>query len=141
MNKTILLATFSYVVLTMAIAYPWHMLWFHDVYIAMGAVTRAQPIVPFGLLAMFVQGLVIAYLYPFYYHFKGSKPLTSGIKFSLIIGLMVYTVMVFAVAAKFQIEPIAKYILYGTAFQLIQYIVTGAALGLIYGDSPRMKRP
>ncbi|MGH1541225.1 MAG: hypothetical protein ACRBHB_12435 [Arenicella sp.] len=137
MNKHIFLAMVSYVVLTMIVAYPWHMIWFHDVYVAMGAVTRPEPIVPFGMSAMVLQGWVIAYLYPFYYYFKGGTPIASGVKFSLLMGLMVYTVMVLANVAKFQIEPIGQYLAYGSIFQLIQYVVTGAALGLIYGRLAR----
>ena len=129
--KKIALATLSYVVLSMAIAYPWHLIWFHDLYVKMGAVTRAEPIIPLGMLAMFIQGVVIAYLYPFYY--REGHPVAQGIKFSLIIGLMVYTVMGFATAAKMNINPVSTFLAYHTAFQLIQFVVTGAALGMIYG--------
>ena len=132
--KKMVFATCSYFVLTMVVAYTWHMLLFHDVYLEIGAFTRKEPIMPFGMLAVIVQGIVIAYLYPFY--FSGGKPVLEGIKFSLIIGLMVYTVMIFATAAKFAIHPVSTFLLYGTVFQLIQFIVTGAALGLIYGSDP-----
>lgn len=128
----LLKATISYFILTMMVAYTWHMVLFHELYVEMGAFTRVEPIMPFGMLAVTVQGLVIAYLYPFWY--QGGKPVTSGIKFSLLMGLMVYTVMVFATAAKFKIEPVSTFVLYGTIFQLIQFVVTGAALGLIYGE-------
>lgn len=128
--KKIIFATLSYVVLSMIIAYPWHMLWFHELYIQLGAVTRPQPIIPLGMLAMVIQGLVIAYLYPFYY--RGGHPVLQGIKFSLIIGLLVYTVMGFATAAKMNINPVSTFLLYHTVFQLMQFIVTGTALGLIY---------
>lgn len=129
--KKILLATCSYVVLSMLIAYPWHMILFHDIYLEIGAFTRPQPIVPFGMLAMIIQGAVIAYLYSFYY--RGGRPVIEGIKFSLIAGLLVYTVMVFATVAKFDINPISTFIVYGTIFQFIQFLITGAALGLIFG--------
>ena len=55
-----------------------------------------------------------------------------GIQFSLIMGLVVYSVMVFATAAKFLIEPAMTFVFYGTAFQLLQFVVTGTALGLIH---------
>lgn len=128
----LLKAIASYFILTMIVAYTWHMVLFHDLYVELGAFTRGEPIMPFGMLAVIVQGLVIAYLYPFWY--QGGKPVASGIKFSLMMGLMVYTVMVFATAAKFKIEPVSTFVLYGTIFQLIQFVVTGAALGLIYGE-------
>ncbi len=62
-----MLATLSFVVLTMLWAYPWHVVWFHDVYAELGAVTRPTPIIPLGLMSVLIQGMVIAYFYPFYY--------------------------------------------------------------------------
>jgi hypothetical protein len=129
-TKKIVMATVSYVVLTMAVAYPWHMIWFHDLYVNLGAYTRAEPIIPLGMLSMLVQGIVIAYLYPFFYH--GGNPIFQGVIFSLIMGLVVYSVMGFAMAAKIDINPISTYLYYNAIFQFIQYLVTGIALGIIY---------
>lgn len=131
--KKVTVATISYFVLTMAIAYPWHLVWFHDLYVNMGAFTRAEPVIPLGMLAITIQGIVIAYLYPFWY--RGGMPVLGGIKFSLIIGLMVYSVMGFAMAAKIDINPISTFLIYNTIFQFIQFALTGAALGIIYGKN------
>lgn len=130
--KQFLLAVLSYFVITMLWAYPWHILWFHEQYLAMGAMTRTHPIMPLGIVAVIIQGCVIAYLYPLYY--RGGQPVLQGIKFSLIIGLMVYTVMGFATAAKFEIEPVSTFLAYHTVFQTMQFILTGAVLGFIYGQ-------
>ena len=40
------LAVISFIILSFAIAYPWHLIWFHDLYVSWGAVTRKEPIVP-----------------------------------------------------------------------------------------------
>ena len=48
------------------------------------------------------------------------------------MGLTVYTVMVFATAAKFEIEPVSDFILYGTAFQFLQFLLVGVVLGWIH---------
>ena len=129
--KKLSFATLSYFVLTMALAYPWHMVFFHDLYVEMGAFQREAPIMPLGIAAIIIQGVVIAYLYPL--HLQGqNSSIKRGITFSLIIGLMVYTVMVFATAAKFNIEPVSIFLIYGTVFSFLQFTVTGAALGLIY---------
>ncbi len=130
-SKKLFLATISYIVLTMAVAYPWHMIWFHDLYGEMGAYTRPEPNIPLGMFSMVVQGVVIAYLYPFYY--QSGNPVLQGIKFSLILGTVVYSVMGFAMAAKIDINPISTYLVYSAFFQLFQFILTGTALGLIYG--------
>lgn len=130
--KKLAFATLSFFVLSMALAFPWHMIWFHDIYAEIGAFQREEPIMALGIAAMTIQGVVIAYLYPFYY--KGGHPIIQGIKFSLLMGLMVYSVMVFATAAKFNIEPVSIFLIYGTAFSFLQFTVTGAALGMIYGQ-------
>jgi len=129
--KKLLIFTAAYFVITMSWAYPWHLVWFHDLYVGWGAVTREQPIVPFGMAAILIQALVIGYLYPFYYKNKGN-PILQGIKFNLIIGLMTYTAMGFATAAKFQIEPVQDFLIFHTLFQAIQFTLTGAALGWVY---------
>jgi hypothetical protein len=131
MPKKRILATASYVVLSFAIAYPWHLVWFHDLYVGMGAVTRAEPIVVLGVLTMVIQGAVIAYFYPFWY--QGGNPVWAGIRYSLIIGLLIYTVMGFATVAKFKIAPVSTFLAYHTAFQVLQFTISGAALGLIFG--------
>lgn len=121
----------AYFVITMAWAYPWHMVWFHDLYAEMGAFQRAAPIMPLGIAAILIQGIVIGYLYPFYNKGSGNQ-LLCGVKFNLIIGLMTYTAMGFATAAKFQIEPVTQFLVYHTIFQSVQFVLTGIALGFIF---------
>jgi len=118
----------------MATAYPWHMLVFHEQYVAMRAFTRGQPIMPLGMTAVMLQAAIFAYFYPLYYHHKGGgPPLVRGVQFGLLLGTTVWSVMVFATAAKLAIEPISDFVLLGTAFQLIQFVAVGAAIGLVYG--------
>jgi len=131
--KKIGLFIVAYFILTMAWAYPWHVVWFHDLYVAWGAMTREHPIMPLGMAAIIMQGFVIAYLYPFYYQ-RDANPILQGVKFNLIIGVMTYTAMGFATAAKIQIEPVSQFLLYHTVFQIIQFTITGAALGWIYRE-------
>ena len=137
MNKKFLLAVLAYFFVTMATAWPWHMLLFHDKYVAMGAFTRGEPIMPFGMAAVVLQAIVFAWFYPlFYRHVGGGKPLLRGIQFGLFLGITVWTVMVFATAAKFSIEPVLDFVLLGTAFQFLQFLLVGAAIGLVYGNDP-----
>lgn len=133
--KKFIFATISYVALSMALAIPWHMIWFHDLYTEMGAFTRSNPVMPLGMLSMCIQGAVIAYLYPLFY--RGGIPVIQGIKFSLLMGLVVYSVMGFTMAAKIDINPIPVFLAYSAMFQCIQFTVTGTALGLIYGTKPK----
>ena len=131
------MATAGYFVATMIVAVVWHLVLFHDKYVQMGAMTRIDPIMPFGMAAVVIQGLVFAYFYPLFYRHKGGgHPISRGIQFSLLLGLNVWTVMVLATVAKFDIAPIFDFVALGTAFQILQFVVVGAVIGWIYGDQP-----
>lgn len=137
MKSKFILAVVAFFVVTMATAFPWHMVLFHDEYVAMGAFTREKPFMPFGMLAILLQAVVFAWFYPvFYRHVGGGHPVIRGIQFGLFLGLTVWSVMVFATAAKFAIEPIAEFVIYGTIFQFIQFSCVGASIGLVYGSLP-----
>ena len=129
--KRMALFVIAYFVITMAWAYPWHVVWFHDLYAEWGAITRTHPVMPLGIAAILIQGIVIGYLYPFFRKPDGNQ-IMQGIRFNLIIGLMTYTAMGFATAAKIQIEPIGDFLLYHTVFQTVQFTLTGVALGYIF---------
>jgi len=124
-------------VATMIVAYPWHMLLFHEKYVAMGAFTREKPIMVFGMLAIILQGIVFSYFYPIFQNYKGGgHPVVRGIEFSLFMGIIIWTVMVFTTAAKFNIGPVLDFVVLGTVFQFIQFVLVGIVIGLIYGKSP-----
>ena len=135
MHKKFFFAVLAYFFISFFVAMIWHMVLFHDQYVAMGAFTRSQPLIPFGLAALLFQGLVFSYFYPLYYRHKGGgNYLLRGIQFCLFLGLTVYTVMVFATVAKFQIEPIGQFFVLGTAFQILQFTLVGIGIGAIYGN-------
>ena len=111
----------------------WHLVLFKEKYHAMGVFTRAEPIMPLGMTAVILQAFVFSYFYPMYLNYKEqTATVANGIKFSLLMGINVWTVMVFATGAKVLIEPILDFVLLGTAFQIIQYIFVGASLGLVH---------
>lgn len=134
-TKKLGLFVLSYFVITMAWAYPWHMVFFHDLYVEMGAFQRSEPIMILGISAILTQALVIGYLYPFYAKVKGYS-VKNGVIFNLVIGTMTYSAMGFATAAKFNIEPVTTFLAYHTVFQVLQFTFTGMALGVIYKQDP-----
>jgi len=135
-------STASYFVISMGLAYPWHMVWFHETYRAMGAFTRSDPIIPLGMLTILIQGGLLSA------GFAGStsarseanrkSPCRAGLRYSLGFGAVVWSVMVPATAAKFQIEPLSRFLALGTAFQALQFTAAGVAMGWMWG---RMTRP
>jgi len=123
-------AILSYIVLSFAIAYPWHLVWFHDLYLSWGAVTRSEPIITLGILSMLIQATIIAYLFPKFQ--KPGNSIKQAVIFSWLIGALIWSVMGPATVAKFAIEPVYQFLTYHTIFQILQFTITGIALGLIY---------
>lgn len=131
-NKHFILSVLAFFIATMLVAVPWHLILFHDKYLEMGAFTRHEPIMLLGMTAVFLQACVFSYFYPIYLKYINENvSLKNSIKYSLLMGINVWTVMVFATAAKFKIEPVFDFIIYGTAFQTLQFVSVGVALFLV----------
>ena len=92
-------AMFGYSIITLALGMVWHFVWFRDLYHQLGIYNREQPIIPLGILSMLIQGVILAYLFPFFYY-KGGHPVTPGIKYGLLMGVYMYSVSTLANAAK-----------------------------------------
>ena len=131
--KKFVLAVLAYAVLTLAIAAPWHFMIFKDTYDSLGIYNRAEPIMAIGILTLFIQGAIMAFLYTRFY--RGGTPIVQGVKFGLIMGLFLFSVSTLANAAKIEVSAISTWIAIQAAFHLIQFVVTGGAIGLIFGEA------
>ena len=123
------LIALSYIVPTMLIGYVWHLIVFKDLYDSLGIYNRAQPIIPLGFFSMILQGLIMAYLYPFYAGERST--IGKAVAFSLVIGLFLFSVSTLANAAKIHVTSMTKWLLIQTAFHLLQFIVAGLLIGLV----------
>lgn len=125
------LAVLVYLVPSMLLAVPWHLMWFKQEYHDFGIYTRADPIIPLGLTTMLVQGIVMALIYPRWY--RGGTPALEGIKFSLLIGLFLFSVSTVATIAKVEVTDPWRFVLLSGIFHTLQFTVTGAGIGLAFG--------
>ncbi len=135
MNRKFLLATLVYSVVTMIHGFTWHFSFFPELYAQLGIYNREPPIIPLGLSLMIIQGVILAYLYPRYY--RGGSPVIQGIRFGLIMGLFLFSVSTLANAAKIQVSSMGTWLIIQAAFHLIQFVVAGAGIGLVYGKTQR----
>ncbi|MEQ1876710.1 MAG: DUF1761 domain-containing protein [Bdellovibrionia bacterium] len=133
--KKSLLAILFYLVLTMILGMSWHFVFFKELYDSLGIYNRAEPIIPLGLTSMFIQGVILAYLYPRFY--KGGNPATEGLKFGLLMGLFMFSISTLANGAKIQVTSMSLWLGVQTAFHLIQFVIAGLGIGFIFGKSPR----
>lgn len=132
MFKKFIWATVLYSIVTMILGYSWYLIFFKDLYSTLGIYNREPPIIPLGFASMVIQGPLLAHLYPRYY--KGGSPALQGIKFGMVMGLFLYSVSTIANAAKIQVSPISTWFAMNGLFHLIQFVLVGAGIGLVYGD-------
>lgn len=134
MTKKILLAAFGYMIVTFALGASWHFAFFPKAYHEFGIYNRGDPIIPLGVLSMTVQGAVMALIYPRWY--RGEAPLVAGLKFGLLMGLFLFSVSTLANLAKIQVNGIGSFILLQTGFHALQFGLSGAVFGWVYGRLP-----
>jgi len=125
------LAAVAYIVVTFAVAASWHLLFFKDLYDQLAIFTRKEPLIPLGIMSIIMQALVLAYLYPALY--KGGSPAKEGLKFGLLIGVLMASVAVFAEAGKQNVSSLATWLVFESVYYLLQFGVLGVIMGLIYG--------
>ena len=128
--KKMLFATLAYAIVTMLIAAPWHFVLFKDLYHSFGIYSRIDPIVPLGFLSMIIQGVVMACIYPKYY--RGGSHYKEATRFSLLMGLFLFSVSTLANAAKIEVSPMGTWMGIQAAFHFIQFLTCGLALGFVY---------
>ena len=128
--RKMVFATLAYSVVTMLIAVPWHFVLFKDLYHSLGIYNRAEPIVPLGFLSMFIQGAVMAYIYPRYY--RGGSHYKEAIQFSFLLGVFLYSVSTLANAAKIEVSSMGTWLAIQAAFHLLQFVASGFALGFVF---------
>ena len=129
--KKFLLAFASYPLISFPLAIVWHLVVFKDIYDELGYISREEPIIAFGLLAMLVQAVVLAYLYPLFY--RSGNPATEGLRYGMAMGAFLWASHVAAAAAKHEIAPLTTFFAIETLYLAIQFSLVGVAIGMIYG--------
>ncbi len=126
----------AYVGVSFILGFTWHLILFKQIYFELGIYTREHPIFAFGIGSMVLQGLILAYLYPFFN--RATQHIMTGIRYGLLMGAYMWSVTVPAFAAKSQVNSLATFFTLSSLFHLIQFVIAGALIGWIYG--PTVKR-
>lgn len=121
----------AYLIPTFAIAFVWHLVLFESSYHAL-QIYRADPIIPFGLASMTIQGLVFAWVYPRVFAGDRGSVLKNGLRYGLGAGLLSWSFTTLAVAAKSPMTSISGYVLLETAFTVLQFLVVGPLIALAH---------
>ena len=117
----------AYVVPTFVIAIVWHLFAFAETYQSL-QVYRDDKIVPFGLAAMTIQGVI--YAWAFGKLFGHLSALSGALRFGAAAASLAWTYSVLAVAAKHPMTSVAGYITIETAFTAVQFAVASPLIAL-----------
>jgi hypothetical protein len=134
-TKHFILSVLAYLIPTMVLGMLWHFVLFSEVYEGLGIYNRSEPIIPLGLGSMLIQGLVIAYLYPYYA--AGKESFGRAITFSILMGVFLFSVSTLANAAKIEVTSMSTWLWIQFFFHLIQFALAGALIGLVYRSQQR----
>jgi hypothetical protein len=134
-TRKFILSAIAYIVVTFAMAASWHLVFFKDLYDQLAIFTRKEPLIPLGIVSIVAQALVLAYLYPLAY--RGGSPAKEGLKFGLLIGVLMASIAVFAEAGKQNVSSLTTWLVFESSYYLLQFGALGVVIGLIYGRSIR----
>jgi len=100
------------------------------------SIFRNPPIIYLALPQTVVAGIAFATLYPMT-NFKGI-PALRGLKFGLLIGLIMVPFVALDLPARFMIPSIGTWILVQGILGILHYAIAGILIGLIYGRDTKV---
>jgi hypothetical protein len=135
-TKSFVLTALAYLLLTFPCAYVWHLVVFRSFYERIGYFGEKEPIVALGFLSIVVQGLLLAYAYPFFQ--RGGSALIEGMRAAAVFGGLIMSVQVVAAAAKNHAPATAEWFLFEGLYFVIQFTLIGLALAFIHRPRKRV---
>ena len=125
----ILFGTLAYIIVTFPLAVLWHMKIFRTKYMAWQYFGKdVKPML--GLSSMLVQGVVLSYGYSVL-NATHASPL-SGICYSLVMGLFLWSVHVLAAMGKSSKVRHFEFFAMETVYLAIQFLIYGIAISYIF---------
>jgi hypothetical protein len=130
-SRSFWLGIAAYLIPTFPIAYAWHLVWFAPSYDALG-IYRPDPIIPFGLASMLIQGVIFSLAYPRFFPDRGSTVLRPGLIYGAGLAILSWSFTTLAVAAKNIMGSVPTYMVLETGFTVVQFVIVGPLIALAY---------
>ena len=127
-------AVLAYLVPTFALGFVWHLVAFERYYAAL-AIYRSDIIIPFGLLAILIQGVAFAWIYQRAFAPQNGAPLSRGLAYGAFGAVLSWTFTTLAVAAKNVMTSVPDYLIIESAFTAVQWAMVGPLTALAFGRS------
>jgi hypothetical protein len=130
-TRSLWLGVAAYLVPSFPIAYLWHLVWLAPSYDALG-IYRPDPIIPFGLLSMLIQGVIFSWVYPRAFPDRSGSIWRQGLLYGAGLAILSWSFTTLAVAAKNVMGSVPTYLVLETGFTLLQFVVVGPLIALAY---------
>ena len=121
----------AYLIPTFPIAFVWHLVLFEQKYHALG-IYRDDPVIPFGLASMAIQGVIFSWVFPRLFAGDRDSILKDGLLYGLGAGLLSWSFTTLAVAAKHPMASISNYVVLETGFTILQFVIVGPLIALAW---------
>lgn len=132
--KAFLLGAVAYAAIAFPLAYWWHLVAFADVYQQLRFVTLPEPIIPLGLAAIVLQGVILSATFQFYH--PGRASIASGLRFAALVGSLFWSGVVLAHVAKHDVGSPPMFVAMETGYFLLHFGLFGLVLGWINARVP-----
>lgn len=123
MNK-IILGMLAYLVPTFALGFVWHLVIFKRYYDEL-AMYRADVIIPFGLLAMTLQGVLFAWIYARSFDRNQLTGQQRALAYAAFGAVLSWSFTTISVAAKNVMTSVPNYLLIETGYTIVQWALVG----------------
>jgi hypothetical protein len=130
-SRSFWLGVAAYLVPSFPIAYAWHLVLFAPNYEALG-IYRPDPMIPFGLASMLIQGVIFSQAYPRFFADRGAAVLQPGLLYGAGLAILSWSFTTLAVAAKNIMGSVPIYLVLETGFTVLQFVVVGPLIALAY---------
>lgn len=127
-----LLGTLAYTLVTFPLAVIWHVVLFEEKYRSFGYFD-GEPSFALGFLTILIQGFMLSFMFPYFNN--SEQRISTGVKYSLLIGVFFWSSHVLAFVAKQVVDSSLSFIFMESFYLIIQFGIYGVLIGLIYGKA------
>jgi hypothetical protein len=131
MLRRFALPVLAYLIPTFALGFVWHLVLFDGYYKSL-AIYRNDIIVPFGFMAMLIQGCIFAFLFDRVFKASGDGWLLRGLRYAAMGAMLSWSYTTITVAAKNVMSSVPDYLIIETAFTVVQWLLVGPLTSLAF---------
>ncbi|HMS66630.1 MAG TPA: hypothetical protein PKD18_00765 [Saprospiraceae bacterium] len=127
---TFIKTLFTYFFITITWAMVYNEVLFDNALNEMAVGWRDEPLVPLGMLTIFIQSVAIFYLYSKFY--TSSKPYPESFALIYLVGVFDISYASFIEPATFEVDPVWKFVCIKLIYSIVHFFLVGIAMVFVY---------